>query len=80
MDVHIWQLITAKCAPTFHCDLHVSHHFDESHKMDLHKNELQWFFFAAWDKSPGIPCICNASEGQCDLLAFTLCIICEMAF
>ena len=56
---------------TFHC---------ESHKIDLCKNELQWLLFAAWDKTLGIPCIYNAAEEQCDLLAFMLCIICEMAF
>ena len=65
---------------TFHCDLHVSRHFDESHNIDLRKNELQWFLFAAGDKTLGIPCIYNAVEGQCDLLAHQLCIICEVAF
>ena len=33
----------------FHCDLHVSLHFDESRKIDLRKNELQWLLFAAWE-------------------------------
>ncbi len=42
---------------TFHCNLHVSRHFDELHKIDLRKNELQWLLFAAWDKTLGIPCI-----------------------
>ena len=65
---------------TFHCNLHVSRHFDELHKIDLRKNELQWLLFAAWDKTLGIPCIYNASEGQCDLFNFMLCIICKMAF
>lgn len=64
---------------TFHCDRHVSLHFDESHKMDLHKHELSWCLFAAFGKDLGIPCIYN-SEGQCDLLAFELCIICNVAF
>ena len=31
-------------------------------------------------KTLDIPCIYNAAEGQCDLLFFMLCIICEMAF
>ena len=65
---------------TFHCDLHVSRHFDESHNIDLSRNELQWFLFAAVGKTLGIHCIYNAVEGQCDLLAHQLCIICEMAF
>ena len=65
---------------TFYYGLHVSRHFDESYKIDLRKNELQWLLFAAWDKTLGIPCIYNAAERQCDLLAFMLCIICKMAF
>jgi hypothetical protein len=65
---------------TFHCDLHVSRHFDESHNIDLSRNELQWFLFAAVGKTLGIHCIYNAVEGQCDLLAHQLCIICEVAF
>ena len=75
-------LATHNCqmCSTFHCDLHVSRHFDESHNIDLRKNELQWFLFAAGDKTLGIPCIYNAVEGQCDILASMLCIICEMAF
>jgi len=67
MDAHIWQLITAICAP-HSTDLHVSH-FDESHNVDLRKNELQWFLFAAGDKTLGMPCIYNAVEGHCDLVA-----------
>ena len=65
---------------TFHYDLHVSRHFDESHNIDLSKNEIQWFLFAALGKTLGIPCIYNAVEGQCDLLAHQLCIICEVSF
>ena len=36
-------LATHNChmCSTFHCDLHVSRHFDESRKIDLRKNELQ---------------------------------------
>ena len=75
-------LATHNChmCSTFHCDLHVSRHFDESHNIDLSRNELQWFLFAAVGKTLGIHCIYNAVEGQCDLLAHQLCIICEMAF
>ena len=47
--------------------------------MDLHKHELSWWLFAAFGKDLGIPCIYN-SEGQCDLLALMLCIICNVAF
>ncbi len=73
-------LATHNCqmCSTFHCDLHVSRHFDESHNIDLRKKKLQWFLFAAGDKTLGIPCIYNAVEGQCDILASMLCIICEI--
>jgi len=65
---------------SFHCVLYVSRHFDESHNIDVSRNEIQWFLFAALGKTLGMPCIYNTVEGQCDLLAHKLCIICEVAF
>ena len=49
-------LATHNChmCSTFHCDLHVSCHFDESHNIDLRKTELQWFLFAALGKTLGM--------------------------
>ena len=29
----------------------------ESHAIDLRRNELQWFLYAAWGETLGIPCI-----------------------